>query len=98
MYSTAITAAGGYEKVLANWFPLALEPDVRPWLMHLPKNSILSWDELCDHFVGVFQGCYKCPGTVSDLHPLIQKPNETLREYIQCFTQVQHTASPTSLL
>jgi hypothetical protein len=41
IYSIAIQATGGRdEKVFANYFPLALKPNVRSWLMHLPENSI----------------------------------------------------------
>lgn len=71
VYPTAVIAARGDEKVLANWFPLALEPNVRLWLMHLPENSIQSWNELCDQFVRAFQGGYKHPRIVSDLHLLV---------------------------
>ena len=36
VYSTAVLAAGSDEKVLANWFSLALKPQVHSWLMNLP--------------------------------------------------------------
>ena len=58
VYYTACQAAGGNTKVMANWFPLALQPETRSWLMNLPPNSIRSWDDLCDQFVGAFQGGY----------------------------------------
>ena len=91
VYSTAVLAAGGNERVMANWFSLALKPDARSWLVNLPACSVKSWPDLCDQFVGAFQGGYKRPGAVSDLHNLAQKPDETLRKYIQRFCQVQHT-------
>ena len=91
VYSTAVQAAGGDEKVMANWFSLALKPDARSWLVNLPASSVKSWPDLCDQFVGAFQGGYRRPGAVSDLHNLAQKPDETLRKYIQRFCQVQHT-------
>ena len=44
IYTIAIQVVGGRdEKVFANYFPLALKPNVRSWLMHLPENSILTW-------------------------------------------------------
>ena len=44
IYTIAVQAAGGRdEKVFANYFPLAHKSNVRSWLMHLPKNSISSW-------------------------------------------------------
>jgi hypothetical protein len=76
---------------MANWFSLALKPCARSWLANLPACSVKSWPDLCDQFVGAFQGGYERPGAVGDLHHLAQEPGETLREYIQRFSQVQRT-------
>jgi hypothetical protein len=47
IYMTIVCAAGGRdEKVLANYFPLVLKPNVRSWLINLPKGSISSWSDL----------------------------------------------------
>lgn len=46
---------------------------------------------MCDQFVGAFQGGFKRPSTVSDLHKLSQKPGENLRQFTQRFCQVLHT-------
>ena len=44
IYTIAVQAAGGRDdKILANYFPLVLKPNVRSWLMHLLDNSISSW-------------------------------------------------------
>jgi hypothetical protein len=68
IYTIAIQAAGGRdEKVFANYFPLALKPNVSSWLMHLPENSISSWVDLCHEFVGAFTGGHQEPGQPSDL-------------------------------
>ena len=91
VYYTACQAVGGNTKVMANWFPLALQPETRSWLMNLPPNSIRSWDDLCEQFVGAFQGGYARPGVVGDLHILVQQPGETLRQYLAHFSSVQHT-------
>ncbi|WP_421010438.1 hypothetical protein, partial [Escherichia coli] len=76
---------------MANWFPLALQPETRSGLMNLPPNSIRSWDDLCEQFVGAIQGGYARPGAVGDLHVLVQQPGETLRQYLARFSSVQHT-------
>ena len=48
IYTIAVQAARGRdEKILANYFPLVLKPNVRSWLMHLPDGSISSWADLC---------------------------------------------------
>jgi hypothetical protein len=71
IYSIDIQAAGAKdEKVFANYFPLALNSNVRSWLMHLPKNSISSWVDLCNEFVGAFTGGHQEPGRPSDLQVL----------------------------
>lgn len=50
MYSTAVLATGGGEKVMANWFALSLEPEViggaddpvkkKPWKRQLAKRAL----------------------------------------------------------
>src|SRR4051812_16673257 len=61
---------GRDDKILANYLPLVLKPNVRSWLMHLPDNSISSWADLCHQFVGAFTGGHKPHGQESDLHLL----------------------------
>ena len=63
IYTIAVQAAEGkYKKVFANYFPLALNSNVRSWLMHLPENSISSWADLCNEFVGAFTSAIKSQG------------------------------------
>ena len=57
IYTIAMQAAGAREdKVLANYFSLALKPNVMSWLMHFPVDFISSWSDLCHKFVGAFTG------------------------------------------
>ena len=86
IYSTAMVAAGADDKVMANWFPMALRPAVRSWLMNLPEKSVASWADLCDQFVSAFQGGYRRLGTTNDLHLVIQGPEERLRSFRQRFS------------
>jgi hypothetical protein len=89
IYTIVVQATGARdEKVFANYFPLALKPNVRSWLMHLPVNSISSWDDLCNEFVGAFTGGHQEPGRPSDLQVLPQKEGESLRKYMQRFSRV----------
>src|SRR5664279_5977444 len=46
LYTVGIEAAGGDDKVMANWFPMALKEAARSWLMNLPEGSVSSWGEL----------------------------------------------------
>ena len=76
-------ATGGRdENILANYFPLVLKPNVRSWLMNLLENSISSWADLCNEFVGAFTGGHKAPGQPNDLQVIPQRDGETLCKYI----------------
>ena len=63
VYTNAMQAAGERDnKVCANYFSLALKPNVKSWLMHLLIDSISSWSDLCHEFVGAFTGGHVAPG------------------------------------
>ena len=44
LYELGIKAANGDEKVMANWFPMALKEGARTWLLNLAPGTISSWD------------------------------------------------------
>jgi hypothetical protein len=90
-------AAGSDKKVMDNWFALALKPNAKPWLMKLPPNSVLSWRDLCNQFIGAFQGGYKHPRHVNDLHFLPQKTNESLRKYGSAGCSIPSPMQPSPL-
>ena len=46
----ALLEAGGDDRVMANWLPMALTGAPRAWLLHLPAASVASWEELHSHF------------------------------------------------
>ena len=61
--------------------------------MHLPENSISSWADLCNEFIGAFTGALQEPGR--------QKEAETLRKYLQRFSRVHRNIPnihPTAVL
>nr|CAE03096.2 OSJNBa0017B10.11 [Oryza sativa Japonica Group] len=62
VYTTGIEAAGGDDRVMANFFPMALKGQARGWLMNLPPASVHSWEDLCQQFTMNFQGTYPRPG------------------------------------
>jgi hypothetical protein len=65
---------------------MALKDGARSWLMNLPEDSISSWDELRKQFITNFQGTRNRALTINDLRRMKQRPDETLRKYIQRFT------------
>ena len=89
LYELSIEAANGDEKVMANWFPMALKDEARSWLLNLPPGSISSWDEMRNRFVANFQGTRNRPPVAGDLRRIKQQPGETLQKYIQRFNNVR---------
>nr|CAH67052.1 OSIGBa0127A14.4 [Oryza sativa] len=91
VYTTGIEAAGGDDRVMANFFPMALKGQARGWLMNLPPASVHSWEDLCQQFTMNFQGTYPRPGEEADLHAVQRGDDESLLSYIQRFCQVRNT-------
>ena len=89
LYELSIEAANGDEKVMANWFPMALKDGARSWLRNLLPGSISSWGEMPECFVANFQGTRDRPPAAGDLRCIKQQPGETLQKYIQHFNNVR---------
>ena len=53
-YEEVVLEAGGDDKVMANWLPMALVGVPRAWLLNLPKSSMASWEELRGLFITHF--------------------------------------------
>ncbi|MBS7406977.1 MAG: retrotransposon gag domain-containing protein, partial [Coriobacteriales bacterium] len=85
LYELGIEAANGDEKVMANWFPMALKDEARTWLLNLAPGTISTWDEMRTHFIANIQGTHDRPPAVSDISRINQPPRETLQKYIQRF-------------
>ena len=41
----AVLKAGGDDRVMANWFPMALTGAPRAWLLNLPRSTVASWED-----------------------------------------------------
>ena len=76
--------------------PLMLEGSARAWLNQLALGSILSCDELARVFTRTFEGTCKRPAGLPELQHYVQKPNETLRDYIQRWITLHHTVEHVS--
>jgi hypothetical protein len=91
IYSTSILTVGGDEAVMANYFPIALTGMARSWLMNLPEETLHSWSELCRQFTANFESAYARSGNETDLHAIQQRPGESLRSFVQRFSQFCNT-------
>ena len=74
LYELSIEAAEVDEKVMVNWFPMALKDGARSWLLNLPPGSISSWDEMRSRFIANFQGTRDHPPTAGDLRRIKKHP------------------------
>ena len=88
LYELSIEAANGDEKVMENWFPMALKDGARSWLLNLLAGSISSWGEMRERLVNNFKGTRDRPPAAGDLRRIKQQPGETLQKYIQRFNNV----------
>jgi hypothetical protein len=59
--------------------------------MNLPEGTLHSWLELCRQFTVNFESAYTRPGNETDLHAIQEQPGESLRSFIQRFSQVRNT-------
>ena len=53
-YEEAVLKAGGDDKVMANWLPMALARAPHSWLLNLPGSTVTSWEELRNLFAERF--------------------------------------------
>jgi hypothetical protein len=90
LYVVAVQAVRGDQRVMDNWFPMALKDGPRTWLMNLPYEFVTLWKDLCRQFVANFMPTYECPATKNDLKAVRQYKGKTLRQYIQCFSQMRN--------
>jgi hypothetical protein len=90
LYVVAVQAARGDQRAMANWFPMALKDAPRTWLMNLPHEFVTSWKDLCRQFIANFMPTYECPATKNKLTAVRQYKGETLRQYIQRFSQMRN--------
>jgi hypothetical protein len=75
------------DEVIIRNLPIHLADSARTWLKHQPASQIHNWDDLVRTFVGNFQGTYVRPGNSWDLRSCTQKPGESLRDFIRCFSK-----------
>jgi hypothetical protein len=91
IYSNSILIVGGNEAIMANYFSVALTGTARSWLMNLPEGTLDSWSELCRQFTANLKSAYSQPGNEIDIHAIQQRPGESVRSFIQQFSQFHNT-------
>ena len=92
----AVQIGGGNDEVAIKHLRLMLEGSARAWLNQLAPSSIYTWEDLARVFVTTFEGTCKRPAGLTELRSCVQKPNETLRDYIQRWITLHHTVENVS--
>ncbi|KAE8815070.1 Endoglucanase 3 [Hordeum vulgare] len=77
-YTIVVGIARGNKRVAVCYVPLML------------AGSVNSWVDFEEAFVRNFTGTYKHPGRPCELAMCVQKPDEPLRDYVTCWTEVVH--------
>jgi hypothetical protein len=87
VYQLTTEAVGGDSYVMANYLPVCLSSWARAWLLRLPSGSVCSWTHLCRLFNSNFRATCARQKVKWDLASAVQKKGESLREFIQHFSQ-----------
>jgi hypothetical protein len=66
------------------------------WLNTLPNDSIGSWGEQESQFARNFRSTYKRPASLEEIKSCMQKKDETLRSYIQCWSVIKNSVEDVS--
>jgi hypothetical protein len=68
----------------------------RSWMKKLPEGSIDSWETFEDLFVKNFRSTCKKSASIEQLRTCKQKPDETIRAYIQRWSIIKNSAENVS--
>jgi hypothetical protein len=96
-YLQTVSLHKGNQIAAMQCLQLYLKDSARAWLRGLPKSSIRSWEDLVDAFAKNFQATYKRPVEIEELQYCQQKPRESMRTYIECFTKLLNAAKNISV-
>ena len=83
-YEEVVLEAGGDNKVMANWLPMALAREPHAWLLNLPGSTVASWEELhglftaryaapAHHAVAALLGGSQAPPSVRHIKPFLRQ-------------------------
>jgi hypothetical protein len=95
-YLQVVQILGGTRATAMQSLQLHLTGAARSWLNTLPNDSIGSWGELESQFARNFRSTYKRPASLEEVKSCVQKRDETLRSYIQCWSVIKNSAEDVS--
>jgi hypothetical protein len=95
-YLQAVQILRGTRATAMQSLQLHLTSAARSWLNTLPNDSIRSWGELESQFARNFHSTYKRPASLEEIKSCIQRKDETLCSYIQCWSVIKNSAEDVS--
>jgi hypothetical protein len=95
-YLQAVQILRGTRATTMQSLQLHLTGAARSWLNTLPNDSIGSWGELENQFARNFRSTYKRPASLEEVKSCVQRKDETLRSYIQCWSFIKNSAEDVS--
>jgi hypothetical protein len=81
---------GGMKATAMQSIQVHLSGAARSWMKKLPEGSIHSWETFEDLFVKNFRSTCKKPASIEQLRTCKQKPDETIRAYIQRWSIIKN--------
>ena len=90
-YTSWMYLHGVSDAIVCRAFDSTLEGNAKRWFRKLPEGSIFSWDQLQRLFLTNFIGARLPEVTTSMLLETRQRPDESLRKWIDRFTKVKNS-------
>jgi hypothetical protein len=88
--------SGGSRATAMQILQLHLTGAARSWLRKLPDNSIGSWSELSMQLTSNFRSTYTRIASIEEVKSCVQRSDEALRSYIQCWSVIKNSAENVS--
>jgi hypothetical protein len=91
-YLETVKLMGGTRATTMQSIQVHLSGAARSWMKKLPEGSIDSWETFEDLFVRNFRSTCKKPASIEQLRTCKQKPDESMRMYIQRWSIIKNSA------
>jgi hypothetical protein len=91
-YLEMVKLTGGTRATAMQSIQVHLSGAARSWIKKLPPGSIDSWGSFEDVFVKNFRSTCKKPASLEELRACRQKPDESMRKYIQRWNIIKNSA------
>jgi hypothetical protein len=95
-YLQEVQILGGTRATTMQSLQVHLTGAARSWLNTISNDSIGSWGELESQFARNFRSTYTRPASLEEIKSCVQRKDETLRSYIQCWSVIKNSVEDVS--